>query len=124
MEPEVSHLIAALHREMEGVNMSIGDLVDRVDTQGAKQTLEGVRRCMMTINQLYGVVDMAAVNRETDLIDRCHHSMDQCQANLEKVFGPFSIGMPVDQEDLRRFALDWMGFHQTHVELTDYIQEH
>ena len=116
-------MIAALRQELTEVNRSIADLVEQADVLRAKHTLEGIRQCMMVIHQLYGAVDMTLIHRETDLLNRCHQSMEQCQNDLEKVFGPFSAGFPVDQEDLRCFALGWMNFHQNHVDLTDYIQD-
>jgi hypothetical protein len=123
MGPEIAQLIATLRLAMEDVNRSIGQLVDDVDALTAKDTLEGVRRCLLVINELYHLVDLGPVYRDTKIIDRCHQSMGICQDDLEKVFGPVSQGLSVGEQDLRQFALDWMEFHERHVELTDYIQD-
>jgi len=122
MESEIIQLIGTLHIEMGKVNRSIGDLVDRLDAERAKRTLKGVRQCMLVINSLYELIDMTPIYRESDLIQRCYQSMHLCQEDLERVFAPFSHGLPVNEDDIRRLALDWMDFHQNHVDLTDYIQ--
>lgn len=123
MHYEISQLLDALRLELESVNRSIGGLVEEVDADGAKQTLEGVRRCMAVIHTIYRLVDMQQVASGTDLLQRCYYSMDNCQKDLEQVFGPFSMGFPVLDTDLKQFALDWMEFHQTHLDLADCIQQ-